>query len=179
MKTSEKMKRAFVRPKVMFKRKELKLTKKGKVFGLTLANGKQLLCHCPTPFSSKAFAKIVRQRVGPFVKKAYPTRRRCTILLDGEPLIHAPESKAAMKEWGMAALPRWPAYSPDLNPQENVWPWIEKELRKREHKSDTFATFKRKLLHTASTYPNASALIPSMQRRVAMCIRKEGEMIKT
>ena len=52
-------------------------------------------------------------------------------------------------------------------------------LLKREHKSDTFATFKRKLLHTASKYPNASALIPSMQRRVAMCIRKEGEMIKT
>ena len=54
MKTSEKMKRAFVRPKVMFKRKELKLTKKGKVFGLTLANGKQLLCHQESAFEVAA-----------------------------------------------------------------------------------------------------------------------------
>ena len=71
------------------------------------------------------------------------------------------------------------AYSPDLNPQENVWPWIEKELRKREHKTDTFAIFKRKLASAASAYPNSSALVLSMQRRVALCIKYNGDMIKT
>ena len=93
--------------------------------------------------------------------------------------LHAHESKAAMKEWGLVALPRWPAYSPDLNPQENVWPWLEKELRKREHKSDNFATFKRKLTSVVSAYPNASALVLSMHRRMAMCIKQNGDMIKT
>ena len=178
MKKSEKYKRAFVRPKTMFKRTEYKRAKKGKVFGITLSNGKQMLCHCSTPFSAKKFATLVRTRLGPFVRASFPARRRCLLLLDGEKFMHAPEANRAMKAWRLAALPRWPARSPDLNPQENVWPWIEKRLRKRENRADTFPRFKHKLTCVGRMYPNGSGLVRSLERRVAMCIEQGGAMIK-
>ena len=42
-----------------------------------------------------------------------------------------------------------------------------------------FAIFKRKLESAASAYPNSSALVLSMQRRVALCIKCNWDMIKT
>ena len=42
MRKSEKFKPKFARPETMFKKSEYKHVIKGKVFGLTLSNGKQL-----------------------------------------------------------------------------------------------------------------------------------------
>ena len=80
------------------------------------------------------------------MKRAYPGKTSFTLLLDGERLLHAPAAKRAMEEFGISVLGDWPKYSPDLNPQENVWAWAEKELRKREQARDTFTTFQRKVV---------------------------------
>ena len=69
MTKKEKQNPAFAKPKKMFSRKEYRKVIKGKVFGMTLSNGQQLLCHVSTPFTAEDFAKLVRQRVGPFLKK--------------------------------------------------------------------------------------------------------------
>ena len=134
MTKAERYKPAFVRPKRMFKRCEFKKTQKGKVFAVTTSTGKLLMAHCPLPFDSDAFARIIRRRVGPFFVKEFPDRRKRVILLDGEPLFHAPPAQAAFKEFGLSVLPRWPPYSPDLNPAEHLWQWIEAEMRKMKKK---------------------------------------------
>ena len=69
-------------------------------------------------------------------------------------------------------------YSPDLNPQENVWSWAEKSLRRTEKKSDTFAIFCRKLLRVVRRYPSAEALIPRMTNRVQAVLKHGGAMTK-
>ena len=74
-------------------------------------------------------------------------------------------------------LPAWPSRSPDLSPQENVWAWVEDRLRKVEKKQDTFSVFKRRIVELAKAYPNKEALIPSMAKRVAKCIRRKGANI--
>ena len=176
MTKAEKQKPAFLKPKRGFKRKEYAKVLKGKVFGLSASNGQQLLAHVPRPFTSKAFAALVRRRVGPFLRRAFPGRQRFCILLDGEPLLHAPEAAAACAEFGITVLPNWPAYSPDLNPQENVWPWIEKHLRKQEAAGDSFAVFKQRVSRAAAAYPDAERLVASLAARMRECIERKGAM---
>ena len=105
----------------------------------------------------------MKEKVGPFLKQAFPRKLSYQVLLDGEPLLHAPEAKAAMTSCKITALPHWPKYSPDLNPQENLWAWAEPKLREKEKAKDTFASFGDKVVATALSYPVASAskLVPS------------------
>ena len=174
---SERRKAEFLRPKRerMFGRKEYRTTKKGKILGFTTSSGKQLFVRCPSPWNSEAFARLVRRRVGPFFRECFPGRASMRILLDSEPLLHTSVARAALAEFGLEPMAEWPKYSPDLNPQENVWSWVEQALRKEERKSDSFPVFCRKLLRVAKRYPSAVALIPSMQKRMQdVLLRKSG-----
>ena len=176
MKKSEKKLSAFVRPKKWFPKKDWKKTKKQKVFGLTTSNGKSLAFLIPSPWSAERWASLVDTKVKPFLKKAFP---RCTtfhILLDGEPLLHAPLSKAAYR---MASITTeaWPKYSPDLNPQEQVWAWSEPQLRRLETGTDGFPVWQKKVLKAVHAYPAKAKLIPSMARRCKALVARSGAML--
>ena len=60
-------------------------------------------------------------------------------------MLHGAAAKAAMRQHGVQVLPKWPPYSPELNPQENVWSWAEGKLRKLEDnaRDDSFEAFQR------------------------------------
>ena len=150
----------------------------GKILGFTTSNGRQLCVLCPSPWNSEAFARLVRRRVGPFFRSCFPAKACMRMLLDSEPLLHTSVAKAALAEFGLQAMVGWPKYSPDLNPQENVWSWVEQALRREEQMSDTFAVFCRKLLRVSKRYPGASALIPTMQKRMLEVLRCKGGMTK-
>ena len=108
------------------------------------------------------------------MKKAFPNKRAYQILLDGEQLLHAPVARAAMKEVGLAVLPSWPKYSPDLNPQENVWAWAEERLREKEADGDSFETFKKRVVTACRAYPHAGKLVGGMAKRVKLLLEKHG-----
>ena len=121
MSKKEKLTRPFLRPKRWFPKKDYAKVKKLKVFGMTTSNGKCLNMAVPQPWNSASWARMVTSKVGPFLKRSFPGRRKFLILTDGEHLLHAPEAKAAMARAGIEVLKNWPGYSPALNPQENVW----------------------------------------------------------
>ena len=76
MNKSEKKKPAFLKPRrKMFKRSEYKRALKAKVFGLTTSTGLQLICHVKARFTSHDWVKLVRQRVGPFLKRAFAAKK--------------------------------------------------------------------------------------------------------
>ena len=113
-------------------------------------------------------------RVAKFLKDEFPDMTSHTILLDGEPLLHTEGAKQTMADNNLRVLPDWPSHSPGLNPRENVWSWVKKDLRKAECKSDTFAVFKRRLIHSVHRFPGKAKLVPSMRERVRKCIQKKG-----
>ena len=105
-------------------------------------------------------------------------RRRLRILLDGEPLLHAPPAQAAFAQFGIEVLPNWPSYSPDLNPEENIWPWVLRQLRNRQHYTTSFAAFKAKVLSLVRAFPGKEKLIGSMAARLQQCKERQGAMTK-
>ena len=168
-----------MRPKRWFPKKQWKKVRKQKVFGLTTSSGKSLCFLVPPGYTTEKWAGDVKKRVGPFLKRSFPRLSSFQVLLDGEPLIHGPAAKAAFKALKIKCLPDWPKYSPELNPQENVWSWSEPELRKQEHDRDSFSDFQRKVVSTVNSYPEASKvkLVRSMTKRLQECRDKKGAMI--
>ena len=177
MKPGEKLLPAFVRPRRWFSTTDWKKTRKQKVFGLTASNGKSLAVLVPTPFDATKWAKIVREKVQPFLMLTFPTLSSYRILLDGEKILHAEPAKGVLKEKKINILHNWPPYSPDLNPQEHVWPGAEKNLRAASKKRDTFATFQQRCLKAVRDYKGGDKLVGSMAKRMRMVIDLKGAMI--
>ena len=122
----------------------------------------------------------IRNRVAPFLRSAFPGRRSFQVLLDGESLIHGRAAQVAMAEARITVLPGWPSYSPDLNPQENVWGWAEDRLRDLELDSDTFGQFQEKVMRAVTDYPieAGAKLIPAIGKRLKEVIEKDGAALK-
>ena len=177
MTKAERRQAAFQRPKRWFPKKEWQKTKKVKVFGLTTSTGKQHAWIVQTPYDSSKWAADIKKHVAPFLKRCFPNRDSFQLLLDSEALLHAPEARAAMRECGISVLPNWPKYSPDLNPQENVWGWAEEHLRTIEKDSDSFDAFKDKVLKACKAYPYGNKLIGGMAKRVRLLVLREGANI--
>ena len=177
MTKAEKKLPAFQRPKRWFPKKEYQKTKKQKVFGLTTSNGKSVQFLVPTPWSSEVWAGLVRSKLAPFLKKSYPGKVSFQLLLDGEKLLHAPPARKAYTDCGITILPTWPKYSPDLNPQENVWAWAENRLRELEKATTSFPNWQQLCLKAVKAYPSKEKLVGALAKRVEMLLDRKGSML--
>lgn len=75
-------------------------------------------------------------------------------------------------------LPAWPPNSPDLNPIENVWAYVQRRVNARG--CDSFDSFKSAVQEELRSIPKRmlTALIDSMPKRLAEVIRKKGGKTK-
>ena len=149
-------------------------TKKQKVFGMVTSTGKSLVFLVEKPYDKFKWAEDLKKKVVPFLKKCFPNLSEYRILLDGEKLFTAAPAKKVMAENNVSLLPFWPGYSPDLNPQENVWAWAETELRRLETGKDKFPVFQKNCLKAVKAYPGAKKLVGSMAKRCQKILLSKG-----
>ncbi len=74
----------------------------------------------PKTLKKEDWARILKRKVIPFLRRQFPDRQQIRILLDGESILRAKENKKLMKDAGVVFLEHWVAHSPELNPQENA-----------------------------------------------------------
>ena len=138
---------------------------------MTTSNGKILAIKIPSPWDNVVWSRLVRSKVAPFLKRAFPHKRTFKLLLDSEPVFHAAEPKRIYREAGIVILPHWPKYSPELNPQENVWPQAEKRLRELEGDGgQTFERFGELAQQAVRQYTGAKNLIGGMVKKIEECL---------
>jgi hypothetical protein len=174
MSAKEKNKGTFLRPKRWFPKDQYKKVVKLSVFGSTTSNGKSLQFVVPKPRTSEQWAVDLKRKVAPFLKKCFPILTSYNILLDGEGLLHAPVAQAAYRAGNITVAKGWPSYSPQLNPQENVWAWSEKELRRMETGKEPLAEWSKKVLKAVAKYPAKGKLVGSMAKRCQQIIERSG-----
>ena len=75
----------------------------------------------------------------------------------------------------VSVLQNWPANSPDLNPIENFWGYLQRKMDAKGCR--TFSEYRAALETEARLVPRAyfSKLVGSMPKRLADCIKLEGD----
>ena len=81
-------------------------------------------------------------------------------------------NRAKINEWK-----EWPAYSPDLNPIENVYGLIKSQLIKKEINKKPELIIEIKNAYNEIEDEAISNMIESFQNRLAECIKNEGEKV--
>ena len=76
-------------------------------------------------------------------------------------------------------LLHWPSASPDLSWIENLWAWMEKELRKQSSHFKTAEELRSALLDVHKRIPHVHLVnyVKGMRRRLLRCIDMQGGMI--
>ena len=87
--------------------------------------------------------------------------------------------KAYQHDVGLAVMGDFPSRSPDINIIENIWAWIDSQLRKQTY--DSLQSFQERLISTWDSIPLSfqQNCINSMRARLQAIIRAEGDRIKT
>ena len=127
--------------------------------------------------------------------KSYITRKFPTLLQlagkphsklwiqDGDPSQNSYSAKMALKECD-ADLLSIPARSPDINPTENLFHLVRRELDRQSFSGnithETYEQFSSRVSQTFKLFPSESIdnIIESMDKRMNMIISRRGQRIK-
>ena len=132
--------------------------------------------------TGESFSEYVRLHFPQiFAKSANPIAKR--FLQDGDPVQNSALAKQAFKDVG-AFMFSIPPRSPDLNPIENLFHLVSKQLEKdaleMEIKYENFDQFSKRVKNTMMNFSKHTIdkIIESMNKRVVTIVQNRGERLK-
>ena len=155
--------------------KTIKFPKKQMVWGCFSWAGRGKLAFLDTgnTMNQHSYLAILKQKLMPAMAHAKITR----FLQDGAPCHQAKAVKECLALKNMAIMD-WPGNSPDLNPIENLWSWMKKQLANRPTPS-SLAILRQeifKLWCERTSVAYCRALVKSMSKRMQQVIENNGEI---
>lgn len=120
------------------------------------------------------YVTILKERLIPQLQEWFPNGN-CIFMQDGAPCHTAKSVKKFLNDNNILLLD-WPGNSPDLNPIENTWELLKREISKEKITNKT--TLIEKIIfnwnHNEKLKQNALNCIHSMPRRVKAVIEAKG-----
>jgi hypothetical protein len=137
--------------------------------------------HKARNITSDEYASVVKQTFLPQGRRIFTSHGVSSWVLQQD---NDPTHKAAIPvvhEWNashassVSILQNWPPTSPDLNPIENFWSYLQAKMDSKG--CQTFTEYQAALIQEAKATPTAyfSKLVGSMGNRLAECIKKGGD----
>lgn len=121
------------------------------------------------------YKNVLEQRLLPQLTEWFGPEENKTFMQDGAPCHTAKSIKIFLKDKNIPLLD-WPGNSPDLNPIENVWELLKKEVAKENitNKVVLIESIIKHWNHNARLQEMAENCIKSMPKRVQAVIDAKG-----
>lgn len=137
------------------------------------ATGRVKLAFVPKKMNSFQYRFVLRRSLLPFWRR---NRQRNLVFMQDNAPIHRSQST---KDWlarKRIALLDWPANSPDLNPQENVWGYMVRKIYANNKQYQDVNSLKKAIVAAWQTVDQKliDNLVLSMDNRLFRVIRRQG-----
>jgi hypothetical protein len=134
--------------------------------------------------TKQEYHSVLTTTLLPEGKRIFGTQGYCSWILqqDNDPSHN--DAATIISEWAakhnqnVTLLGNWPPNSPDLNPIENLWAVVQRELAEAGCK--TFAEFEQKVVQLVREKGNemCKSLVTSMTKRIKDCLKNKGGKTK-
>ena len=125
------------------------------------------------------YKKVLQRRLIPQLKEWFPRRQKYIFMHDSAPCHKAKSITKYLLNKKIPVLD-WPGNSPDMNPIENIWAILKKEMAKDmiTTKSELIEKLKEVWHNNPRIAENIKTSISSMPRRLGALIKAKGGTTK-
>ncbi len=147
------------------------------VWGCFSYHGVGRLYHIEGILDSKKYIRILDNEMRPSADQLFP-RQNWIFQHDNDPKHASRATREYMEDYEIDVLP-WPANSPDLNPIENLWSYLDYQLKGRtpNNAQELFQILYEAWLNLPQDY--LQNLVSSMKRRCEAVISVRGRSTKS
>jgi len=144
------------------------------VWGAITSTGTLELAVVDTTLNSEKYQSLLHNNLLPKYKKKH------VFMQDGASCHRSKSTKTWLKKKKVLLLENWPAKSPDLNPIENCWAWMVRDLYIGKEPYESVKNLKEAIFESWKRIPSdfIAKLYNSMHDRMNAVIRVNGERIK-